>query len=227
MKPYVICHMMSSVDGRIDAARWPGDIGKDYEPIHDILAGDAWIVGRTTMEEFAKGEPGSGLPTTPLPRTTHVATTATGYAIALDPKGKLHWSSNTANGNHVIEVLSEAVSDAYLLELQDAGISYLFAGADEIDLGEALESLNREFGIKRLLLEGGGHINGSFLAAGLIDELSLLVAPLADGVGGVPTVFERGGEPESIPVAQMHLRAVEQRANGAVWLRYDFSKKPD
>lgn len=227
MKPHVICHMMSTVDGRIDAARWPSDVGKDYEPLHEILAGDAWMAGRTTMEEFAKGEPGSGLPTTPLPRATHVATLATGYAVALDPKGKLHWNSNTANGNHVIEVLTEKVSDAYLHELQDAGISYLFGGAYEIDLGEALEILNREFGIKRLLLEGGGHINGSFLAAGLIDELSLLIAPLADGISGVTTVFERPGEPGTTPIAQLTLRSVEQKEGGAIWLRYDFSKKPE
>ena len=45
----------------------------------------------------------------------------------------------------------------------------------EIDLEAALETLNQVFGIKRLLLEGGGAINGSFLAAGLVDEVNILV----------------------------------------------------
>jgi riboflavin biosynthesis pyrimidine reductase len=49
-------------------------------------------------------------------------------------------------------------------------VSYIFAGEQDLDLGLALEILNREQGIKRLPLEGGGVPNGAFLRAGLIDE---------------------------------------------------------
>ena len=59
MRPYVICHMMSSIDGRIDgdALRALGDLG-DYEVIHEQLEGDAWICGRTTMQlHFADDAP--------------------------------------------------------------------------------------------------------------------------------------------------------------------------
>jgi hypothetical protein len=48
----------------------------------------------------------------------------------------------------------------------------------------------KEFKIKKLLLEGGGKINGAMLGAGLIDGLSLLVAPVADGSMGTPTLFD-------------------------------------
>ena len=41
-------------------------------------------------------------------------------------------------------------------------MSYIFAGERELDLGSALEILNRELGIERLLLEGGGGSNGPF-----------------------------------------------------------------
>ena len=51
-------------------------------------------------------------------------------------------------------------------------------------------SLNRELGIKRLLLEGGGKANGSFLRAGLVDELSLAIVPAVDGAKGAPHVFD-------------------------------------
>jgi riboflavin biosynthesis pyrimidine reductase len=51
-------------------------------------------------------------------------------------------------------------------------VSYIFAGEQDLDLGLALEILNRELGIKRLLLEGGGVSNGAFLRAGLIDEVT-------------------------------------------------------
>ena len=45
-------------------------------------------------------------------------------------------------------------------------------------LPQALEKLQNHFGITRMLLEGGSEINGAFLRAGLIDELSLIVAPI-------------------------------------------------
>jgi hypothetical protein len=51
------------------------------------------------------------------------------------------------------------------------GVSYIFAGEQELDLGLAPEILNRELGIERLLLEGGGGSNGAFLRAGLTDEI--------------------------------------------------------
>ena len=81
-----------------------------------------------------------------------------------------------------------------------------------------LVKLRREFGIEKLLLEGGGGINGSFLAAGLIDELSVLVAPVADGSVGTPSLFDRragaGG------ARALELLAVERRASDVLWLRY-------
>jgi hypothetical protein len=59
MKPQVICLMASSVDGRTLPSRWrpKGAAGEAFERVHDELAGDAWLVGRVTGQEFAKGKP--------------------------------------------------------------------------------------------------------------------------------------------------------------------------
>jgi riboflavin biosynthesis pyrimidine reductase len=40
------------------------------------------------------------------------------------------------------------------------------------------------------MLEGGEHINGSLLSAGLIDELNIITLPLADGPPTTPITFE-------------------------------------
>jgi riboflavin biosynthesis pyrimidine reductase len=77
-------------------------------------------------------------------------------------------------------VLTEQVSDAHLAGLRQDQVSYIFGGERELDLGLALEILNRELGIERLLLEGGGGSNGTFLRAGLIDEISLAICPAVD-----------------------------------------------
>jgi len=103
-------------------------------------------------------------------------------------------------------VLGEAVSDDYLSELREDGVSYLFAGPGGSDLGGALEELGKAFGLKTLLLEGGGRINGSFLKAGLIDEISLLVYPGIDGLSGMPTIFEYAGGEDGQPAVGQTLR---------------------
>ena len=60
MKPHVICHMLSSVDGRILGSRWRPkgtDTAGLFERLHDQLEGDAWIVGRVTGQQaVAKGD---------------------------------------------------------------------------------------------------------------------------------------------------------------------------
>jgi hypothetical protein len=57
MKPYVICHMMPSVDGRLRTDRWdvPKKGHEEYERTANTYRADAWLCGRKTMEEFANG----------------------------------------------------------------------------------------------------------------------------------------------------------------------------
>ena len=58
MKPYVIVHMATSIDGRTLPDRWRPERAQPaphYDRVHERLAGDAWLVGRVTGEEFAKG----------------------------------------------------------------------------------------------------------------------------------------------------------------------------
>jgi hypothetical protein len=59
MKPYVICHMNASVDGRILGSRWrptgnrmPGL----FERLHEELGGGSWLIGRVTGSEYAKAQ---------------------------------------------------------------------------------------------------------------------------------------------------------------------------
>ena len=142
-------------------------------------------------------------------RSTHVADRkGRRVAVAIDPHGKLHYGQDNIGGDHVIAVLSKEVSDNYLAELREDGVSYLFADPDGSDLRGALETLGKTFGLKTLLLEGGGRINGAFLKEGLIDEISLLVYPGIDGLAGVPSIFEFIGRLDQQPAAGQSLRHI-------------------
>jgi riboflavin biosynthesis pyrimidine reductase len=141
----------------------------------------------------------------------------------LDAGGKITWGRNEVGGDPLLVVLTEAVSDSHLAGLRQDGISYLFAGQQEIDLAAALETVNRELGVGRLLLEGGGAINGALLQAGLVDELSLIVAPSVEGVPGGPAVFDIHGGPAALATMGMVLVNCQVLEGGSVWLRYRFS----
>src|SRR5215212_5022997 len=195
MRPHIICHMASSIDGKIDgAALRPVMRAGEYEELHKQLNGDAWICGRTTMEEgFAEDGPFVSKSNTPAGSQTEpvfVARRAESYAISVDTLGKLNWSSGDLHGDHLICIVSERAPADYLPMLRERGISYIVAGESAIDLRRAMELLAEQFGIRTLLLEGGGHINGGFLAADLVDEVSLLLLPGIDGRREIAAVFD-------------------------------------
>ncbi|PZM17189.1 dihydrofolate reductase family protein [Rhizobium tubonense] len=221
MKPRVIMHMASSIDGRIATKHWPEDMMAQlhaaYERIHHDLKGDAWIVGRITMADFAEGDPQPTAATETYPRATWKAANRGPYAIAVDQSARLHMNIGQIGGDPLVMILTEEVSDDHLAELRRDGISYIFAGRSEIDLSLALEILAEDFGIERLLLEGGGGINGTFLTAGLVDEISLLLLPIADGIGNTPTTFDR----LSGDARHLSLKTVERLEQDVLHLRYD------
>lgn len=72
-----------------------------------------------------------------------------------------------------------------------------------------------------LLLGGGGNANGSFLRAGLIDEISLAIFPAVDGTKGAPCVFDSSDEEAGMPapIRAMTLEKSEMLEGGVVWLR--------
>ena len=229
-RPRVICHMMASVDGRIVTDGWPLSEAErgEYEAVHATYEADAWLVGRVTMERhFASGartESEIAREYDGPPRDDFVAPGAPrsprpgqAFAIAVDARGKLLWESGVMEGDHLVTILTERVSDEYLASLRTRGVSYLLAGRDELDLPLALRKIGERLGVRTLMLEGGGGINGSMLREGLVDEVSLLVAPVADGRTATATLFDVGEE--AVP-CRLALEAVERRTGDVLWLRY-------
>ncbi|MGI4813463.1 MAG: RibD family protein [Janthinobacterium lividum] len=222
MKPYIVCHMMSSLDGRSLTDGWNLRFASDiYETTAASFDADGWICGRVTMQEIAHGtDYPKGLAKAPVPRVHHFAERdADQYAISIDPQGRVAWQSNTALKSHVIEVVTEQVSDDFLAYLQSIGVSYVFGGKSDIDLAALVDVLARELGVKRLIVEGGSHVSGAFVNAGLVDEVSVLIMPLVDARTEHPSSFEVAMDAWRAP-AYLKLTAVEKLEHDAIWLRY-------
>jgi len=227
MKPYVICHMLGSVDGRIKQNIWGfKDHHKYFEEPASKIKADAWLVGRKTMQEFcSKKKHKLEKPKEKIAKEDFIAPkVAKQYAVVIDPSGKCFWDTNMVSTEQVIEVLSEDVSSSYLAHLRSKNVSYIFGGKKELDLALVLKKLNKHFGIKRVRIDGGGHVNGSFLKAGLIDEFSLVLAPLADGTIGAPTVFEAEEGYGKRKATHFTLKSVKRIYKDFLWLRYSTVK---
>lgn len=226
MKPYIVCHMVASLDGRIDCSMVDKISGEEYYTTLAQLDCEAGLEGRVTLEHYT-AEPDYFVPRVNKPvgeQAVHVAAQAAAYTVAVDTKGRLRWPESNPNGKHLICIVSEQAQEEYLDYLREKGISYIAVGAERIDLAQAMEILGAEFGIKRLTVLGGGHINGGFLEAGLLDEVSLLLAPGIDGRRGQTAVFDGISDMQRLPVP-LKLQAVEQLANGVLWLRYLLNAK--
>ena len=234
-RPYIICHILSTLDGKITGAALGTDVAREmsgeYARIRTEYQADAWLYGTVTTKEFTgwrKPELDFG---TEVPDGDFVAEAqAAFYYVSVDTQGEIGWESGTflkagRPDAHVIEVLTELTPAAYRAYLRKHGVSYILAGSEQLDSKLAVEKLYQLFGIDTLLICGGGTINWTFLQQGAVDELSLLIAPVADGNPDSVTVFEKLPLlPPSSPAA-FRLKNIERLKDDGVRLVYTLSRK--
>jgi riboflavin biosynthesis pyrimidine reductase len=231
MKPFIICLMITSPDGSLHPSRWTkspdgsrSDWSSLYEKVHKELGGDAWMVGRVTMAEISKAGPHEPAGPYEVDRPHHFAKPdAKSFAIAIDRSGKLHFSGDELYGDHVVVLLGPDVPDSHLAELAADGVSYVVSEDGEMDIGAMLDLLQREIGVSRILLEGGANVNGTLLAEGLVDEISLIVAPALEARKDSDRIIEFGSEGLAGKV-ELSLIACEPLGHGALHIRYAVHK---
>lgn len=227
-KPYIICHMVMSIDGKVT-----GDFLKRnnhlesseyYYQINREYQADAYMCGRVTMEESFTNKYYPNLNDYPIIDNYDdyiYSLDTTLYAVSLDPHGRLGWKTNRVidvdhdpgyDNAGIIEVLTHQVDKRYLGYLQSKNISYIFVGDTKVDLNILLDKLYKYFNIKKILLEGGSIINGSFMEENLIDELSLVIDPVIGGNNDKP-LFSK------TQIVEYELKEIK-KYNHIIWLNY-------
>ena len=232
-RPFVVCHMLASLDGKIDGAFFGAPEAapalKAYGELRNFYGCQATLYGTTTMlGGYADGRVGAlsaGNVLPPKKDWVNPTVKALGnFIVSVDPAGELAFSSSTIEKKgrptaHVIEALTEQASPAYLAYLQKQGVSYVFAGKDQLDCALLLQKLRTLFGIEKLMVAGGGIVNWSFASEGLVDEFSLVIAPVADSGSGVSCFEQAPFLPAAAPVP-FHLKSAETPVQDVLWLRY-------
>jgi riboflavin-specific deaminase-like protein len=192
-RPYAVTNFALTVDGRATISGRSGAIGTDTDTA--MLVGlrtrvDALMIGAGTMraERYGRvvGDPQKrarrerqGLPHDPL-------------MVIVSARLDLPWDAPlfTDGGGRVLVFTSSEVEAP-----ETATPVRVVRHEGAVDLTEAMRYLRQERGIRGLLCEGGPHLHGQLIAAGLVDELFITTAPKLGGGEG-PGLCE--GLPEEV-----------------------------
>ena len=234
MLPRVILHNSISLDGKLE--NYMPDVALHYEIVARWQA-DAYLAGSNTIlkqeaetppedeattesssasESTAAFEPPQKDPNDPRP-----------LLIVPDSRGRVrswHALRQAPYWRDHIALCSEATPQEYFEYLDAQHFEYIVAGRDHVDLRAALEELNMRYGVKTVLLDSGGTLNGVMLRAGLVNQISLLVNPCLVG-GNTPNSFFRDPNVEQ-GVIQLKLTHVEQLNEKVVWLQFSVAPHP-
>ncbi|HHX42930.1 MAG TPA: RibD family protein [Chloroflexi bacterium] len=221
MLPRVIVHNEVSLDGRIDGfsphielyyalvGHWP----------HEVV-----LTGADTVIAAEADDPETAEDMAPPP--TVAGDTRPLFAV-VDSRGrfrKWHLLRRMPYARGLVALCSRATPQDYLDYLHARQIDVIVAGRERVDLRAALEAMRRRYGATTVRVDSGGTLNGALLRAGLVDEVSVLVAPALVG-GTSPRSFYRAPDltsPEG--VIPLRLTHVERLEGDVVWLRYHVVK---
>lgn len=201
----VVCHMITSIDGKINGG-FEEQADSEQSGLYYMQKLEEYsksmAVGQATNKQLVCDNQvdlseytGVDVPDGDF----IVENSADRYYISFDRKGTLHWQSNifTHEGMpeyKILAVLTEKATKEYLAYLRSVRVPYIIAGEEEMDLPLALRKLKDHFGIEQLALCGGGILNGAFLKADVIDELSIVMYPYIQGNAEMRSVIELLGE---------------------------------
>lgn len=250
-RPRVIACNQASVDGRLTLA--PGVLLLHGDERWSRLAGDsdlyAWIRAVHDPDVFLEGS-GSFVPPDagpvqhplyggdPSPLYEHflpakvVEQAGRRWMAVVDGRGRVRlefteWPDPDWAGWHALVLTCRAAAPSHLAWLREAGIPYVVAGTEAVDLGSALGVLHSELEVRTVAATGGGRLGGALLRAGLVDEVDVEFLSAVIGGRDTPALFDAAPlRPDETPT-QLKLIGHEVTGEGHVRVRYRVLAHPD
>lgn len=227
MKPYVFINVAVSADGKMDTYERQGASISSAEDKARVLRlraeADAVMVGGQTLlsespkltvktPELRAERLAKGLPENPM-------------KVGVVSQADLKPEGDFITGGPARKVIftTPQTSPEQINLLSTLGVEVFVHGEKRVDLEQALETLH-QLGVRRLMVEGGGTLNAELLRLGLVDELSVYLAPKLFSGHSAPTLADGPGWTES---AAKKLELVEARVldeAGGVLIRYQLIK---
>lgn len=222
MLPRVILHIATSLDGRI--TNFPADLDTYYS-LAARWNPDAILFGSETVLTAFRDNPELEVPPEheEMFRPPEGVEDPRPLLVIADSRGRVRCWEAIRKWPYMRDLLafcSSATPEEYLAYLEERKIAAIIAGTDRIDIREALDTLNRDFGVETVRIDSGGTLNSVLLEAGVVDEVSVLIHPFLAGSRADPTMFDpvKAGYPDlQVPLI---LTATEVVGNGLIWARY-------
>ncbi|NYT20316.1 MAG: 5-amino-6-(5-phosphoribosylamino)uracil reductase [Methanomicrobiales archaeon] len=147
------------------------------------------------------------------------------WLVAVDSKGRLssvlHFYRRMEYTRDVIVLVSEKTPSRYIRFLEDRDYEYLITGKEHVDLQSALDMLSRGYAIRTLVSDTGGTLDTALLSAGLVDEISLVVAPVLSARTDILLFKPDPGSGKNIPLS---LKECGDIGEGYVHLVYEVTE---
>jgi riboflavin-specific deaminase-like protein len=115
--------------------------------------------------------------------------------------------------SRIIVLTTRRATAERLGKLRAVADEVMICGAREINFDRALRWLRKTWGIRRLLCEGGGELNGALFRAGLVDELHLTVCPKIFGGRAAPTIAGGPGAQVLAEAARLEVKSARRYAD--------------
>ncbi len=221
-RPYIFLNVAATADGKIDTFERRGaaiSSARDKQRVDELRASvDAVMVGGRTLhdedprltvksEALRQARQQRGLPPNPA---------KVGIASRLTLKPDCRFLSD--GPSRMILFTTPQTTQEQLDMLRSLGVQVHVLAGERVDLPGALAVL-RDAGIEKLMVEGGATLNFAMLSAGLVDEISVYIAPTVFGGESAPTLAGGLGLPRERAIA-LDLLSSERWEDDGVLLRY-------
>ena len=225
-RPYVRMNVAATADGKIDTFERRGaDISsaRDKERVDRLRAeADAVLIGGRTLHgedpkltikssALRAERKALGLPENP-------AKVAVASRLDLKPGSNFL----TTGPARIILFTTSQTSESQLALVRSCGAEVYVLGGERVDLAKALSILKGN-DIKNLMVEGGATLNFELVNLGLVDELTLYIAPMIFGGETAPTLAAGFGLVRSAAIPLKLIKS-EEWQDGGVLLHYLLSK---
>ncbi|MGI6206786.1 MAG: dihydrofolate reductase family protein [Anaerolineae bacterium] len=223
MLPRVFISNLVSLDGRIEG--FPADptlyytLSAQSGADTHLTGADTLLSGDDSLQPDGEGEYQGPEPDPDDPRPLLVVT---------DSRGRVrHWQQlrTMPYWRDQVALCSRATPAEHLDYLRRSRVHTIIAGEDKVDLRAALEELADRFGSRLVHADSGGTLNAALLAAGLVQEVSLLVYPYLVGGDQARPLFRFFDPAAKEGPLGLRLTHVEQFPDNILWLRYEVESR--
>jgi 2,5-diamino-6-(ribosylamino)-4(3H)-pyrimidinone 5'-phosphate reductase len=199
-RPYVIIVSAASIDGRIASKTGYSRLSCSFDlrRLHEVRASvDAIMVGANTV-----------IIDDPSLTPRYVKAVKNPIRIVIDGLLRIPLTAKVVVNKEAptIIVTTESAPIDKVMALKNNGVDVWVIGKDRVNLKEALERLYEEKDVRRVLVEGGGHLNWELIKEGLVDEVRLTISPYVFGAG--TSFIEGEGYPTTMEGPRLRLKSV-------------------